>query len=101
MLKISKTSYSFLQTPRPKPKITKRDPSAPQFLELLANDRQSQAGHMLLNLSSDPSTLIQEVCKVLFYLEVFFVWMDCYFSVCNSYVGGGGIWKSQWPGLFV
>lgn len=51
------------QTPRPKPKITKRDPSAPQFLELLANDRQSQAGHMLLNLSSDPSTLIQEVVE--------------------------------------
>uniref|UniRef100_A0A8C6S993 Uncharacterized protein n=1 Tax=Neogobius melanostomus TaxID=47308 RepID=A0A8C6S993_9GOBI len=35
----------------------------PQFLELLANDRQSQAGHMLLNLSSDPSTLIREVVE--------------------------------------
>ena len=34
---------------------------APQLLELMASDRQSQAGHMLLNLSSDPQTLITEV----------------------------------------
>ncbi|XP_071357081.1 E3 SUMO-protein ligase RanBP2 isoform X2 [Trachinotus anak] len=51
------------QVPRPKLKVTKRDQSAPQLLELLANDRQSQAGHMLLNLSTDSSTLIREVVE--------------------------------------
>lgn len=51
------------QVPRPKAKVTKRDQSAPQLLELLANDRQSQAGHMLLNLSSDSTTLIREVVE--------------------------------------
>ncbi|XP_061547242.1 E3 SUMO-protein ligase RanBP2 isoform X3 [Phycodurus eques] len=52
-----------LQVPRPKPKVTKRDQSAPQLLELLANDRQSQAGHMLLNLSTDSCSLIREVVE--------------------------------------
>nr|XP_057937711.1 ranBP2-like and GRIP domain-containing protein 3 [Doryrhamphus excisus] len=52
-----------LQVPRPKPKVTKRDQPAPQHLELLANDRQSQAGHMLLNLSTDSSSLIREVVE--------------------------------------
>ncbi|XP_077393832.1 E3 SUMO-protein ligase RanBP2 [Festucalex cinctus] len=52
-----------LQVPRPKPKVTKRDQSAPQILELLANDRQSQAGHMLLNLSTDSCSLIREVVE--------------------------------------
>ncbi|KAM6955460.1 E3 SUMO-protein ligase RanBP2 isoform 2-T2 [Lycodopsis pacificus] len=51
------------QVPRPKAKVTKRDQTAPQLLELLANDRQSQAGHMLLNLSTDSSTLIREVVE--------------------------------------
>ncbi|XP_035532814.1 E3 SUMO-protein ligase RanBP2 [Morone saxatilis] len=51
------------QVPRPKAKVTKRDQSAPQLLELLANDRQSQAGHMLLNLSTDSTTLIREVVE--------------------------------------
>uniref|UniRef100_A0A8D0DEB6 E3 SUMO-protein ligase RanBP2 n=1 Tax=Sander lucioperca TaxID=283035 RepID=A0A8D0DEB6_SANLU len=51
------------QVPRPKAKVTKRDQSGPQLLELLANDRQSQAGHMLLNLSTDSSTLIREVVE--------------------------------------
>uniref|UniRef100_UPI0037E97790 E3 SUMO-protein ligase RanBP2 isoform X1 n=1 Tax=Semicossyphus pulcher TaxID=241346 RepID=UPI0037E97790 len=51
------------QVPRPKAKVTKRDQSSPPLLELLANDRQSQAGHMLLNLSSDTSTLIREVVE--------------------------------------
>ncbi|XP_028289444.1 ranBP2-like and GRIP domain-containing protein 3 isoform X2 [Parambassis ranga] len=51
------------QVPRPKPKVTKRDQSAPPFLEMLANDRQSQAGHMLFNLSTDSSTLIREVVE--------------------------------------
>ncbi|XP_077472520.1 E3 SUMO-protein ligase RanBP2 isoform X2 [Stigmatopora argus] len=52
-----------LQVPRPKPKVSKRDQSAPQLLELLANDRQSQAGHMLLNLSADACSLIREVVE--------------------------------------
>ncbi|XP_042282968.1 ranBP2-like and GRIP domain-containing protein 3 [Thunnus maccoyii] len=51
------------QVPRPKNKVTKRDQSAPQLLELLASDRLSQAGHMLLNLSTDASTLIREVVE--------------------------------------
>ncbi|XP_030614512.1 E3 SUMO-protein ligase RanBP2 [Archocentrus centrarchus] len=51
------------QVPRPKPKVTKRDQTAPQPLELLANDRQSQAGHMLFNLSTDSSALIREVVE--------------------------------------
>ncbi|KAM9347457.1 E3 SUMO-protein ligase RanBP2 [Symphorus nematophorus] len=51
------------QVPRPKAKVTKRDQTAPQLLELLANDRQSQAGHMLLNLSTDSTTLIREVVE--------------------------------------
>ncbi|XP_056436371.1 E3 SUMO-protein ligase RanBP2-like [Gadus chalcogrammus] len=51
------------QVPRPKLKLTKGDQLAPQLLELMANDRQSQAGHMLLNLSSDPQTFITEVVE--------------------------------------
>uniref|UniRef100_A0A3Q3VWH5 E3 SUMO-protein ligase RanBP2 n=1 Tax=Mola mola TaxID=94237 RepID=A0A3Q3VWH5_MOLML len=51
------------QAPRPKARMTKREMSAPQLLELLANDRQSQAGHMLLNLSTDSATLIREVVE--------------------------------------
>uniref|UniRef100_I3J9D8 E3 SUMO-protein ligase RanBP2 n=1 Tax=Oreochromis niloticus TaxID=8128 RepID=I3J9D8_ORENI len=53
------------QVPRPKPKVTKRDQTAPQLLELLANDRQSQAGHMLFNLSTDSSALIREVVEAI------------------------------------
>ena len=52
------------QVSRPKPKVTKRDQAAPPLLELLANDRQSQAGHMLLNLTTDLSSLIREVSVV-------------------------------------
>ncbi|XP_010781780.1 E3 SUMO-protein ligase RanBP2 isoform X2 [Notothenia coriiceps] len=51
------------QVPRPKPKVSKGEQSAPKLLELLSNDRQSQAGHMLLNLSTDSSTLIREVVE--------------------------------------
>lgn len=40
----------------------KWEQAALQLLELLANDRQSQAGHMLNNLSMDStSSLIREV----------------------------------------
>ncbi|KAJ3591688.1 hypothetical protein NHX12_006820 [Muraenolepis orangiensis] len=51
------------QMHRPKAKVTKGDQLAPQLLELMASDRQSQAGHMLLNLSSDTQTLITEVVE--------------------------------------
>ncbi|PWA31280.1 hypothetical protein CCH79_00002878, partial [Gambusia affinis] len=51
------------QAPRPKTNVTKRDQAAPQLLELLASDRQSQAGHMLFNLSADTFTLIREVVE--------------------------------------
>uniref|UniRef100_A0A674NYH2 RAN binding protein 2 n=1 Tax=Takifugu rubripes TaxID=31033 RepID=A0A674NYH2_TAKRU len=49
------------QVQRPKSKMTKRDQSCLQLLELLANDRQSQAGHMLFSLSTNATTLIGEV----------------------------------------
>ncbi|XP_056146006.1 E3 SUMO-protein ligase RanBP2 [Lampris incognitus] len=52
------------QVPRPKAKVTKGDQSSPQLLELLANDRQSQAGHMLLNLSTDAPTFTREVAEL-------------------------------------
>lgn len=51
----------FIQVPRPKAKITKKEQAAPQLLEVLANDRQSQAGHMLNNLSTDSTALIRDV----------------------------------------
>lgn len=55
----------FLSTHKvPKPKMTKRDQSTPHLIELLANDRQSQAGHMLLNLNTDPCSLIREVYMI-------------------------------------
>ncbi|RVE58148.1 hypothetical protein OJAV_G00206390 [Oryzias javanicus] len=52
------------QNPRPKPRVSKREQSPPLLLELLANDRQSQSGHMLLSLTADPPTLIREVVEV-------------------------------------
>ncbi|CAK6975445.1 E3 SUMO-protein ligase RanBP2-like [Scomber scombrus] len=51
------------QVPRPTKKVTQTDQSAPQLLELLASDRLSQAGHMLLNLSTDRPTMIKEVVE--------------------------------------
>ncbi|XP_067470331.1 E3 SUMO-protein ligase RanBP2-like isoform X2 [Thunnus thynnus] len=51
------------QVPRPKIKVTKRDQSGPKHLELLACDRLSQAGHMLLSLSTDASAFIREVVE--------------------------------------
>lgn len=58
----------FTQVPRPKPKVNKREQGAPQLLELLANDRQSQAGHMLNNLSTDSTALVREVSALHAYL---------------------------------
>ncbi|XP_053192197.1 E3 SUMO-protein ligase RanBP2-like [Scomber japonicus] len=51
------------QVPRPKKKVTQTDQSEPKLLELLASERLSQAGHMLLNLSPDRSTMIKEVVQ--------------------------------------
>nr|XP_023863785.1 E3 SUMO-protein ligase RanBP2 isoform X3 [Salvelinus alpinus] len=51
------------QVPGPKIKATKGDQSSPQHLELLASERQSQAGHMLLNLNPDTHTFVREVVE--------------------------------------
>uniref|UniRef100_A0A8C7C204 E3 SUMO-protein ligase RanBP2 n=1 Tax=Oncorhynchus kisutch TaxID=8019 RepID=A0A8C7C204_ONCKI len=51
------------QVPGPKSKVTKGDQSSLQHLELLASDRQSQAGHMLLNLNPDTHTFVREVVE--------------------------------------
>ncbi|XP_065149173.1 E3 SUMO-protein ligase RanBP2 isoform X6 [Paramisgurnus dabryanus] len=52
------------QAPRPKTKGFKSDHETHHPLELLASDRQSQAGHMLLNLSQDTAHLVNEVIKM-------------------------------------
>ncbi|KAJ8013025.1 hypothetical protein DPEC_G00049020 [Dallia pectoralis] len=49
------------QVPRPKSKVCKGEQCQP--LELLASDRQSQAGHMLLNLNSNTQTFVIEVVE--------------------------------------
>uniref|UniRef100_A0A8C8D6B9 E3 SUMO-protein ligase RanBP2 n=1 Tax=Oncorhynchus tshawytscha TaxID=74940 RepID=A0A8C8D6B9_ONCTS len=51
------------QVPRPKSKVSKRDQSPPQPLELLSSDRKSQAGHMLLNLKPETHTFVREVVE--------------------------------------
>ncbi|KAA0716189.1 E3 SUMO-protein ligase [Triplophysa tibetana] len=51
------------QAPRPKAKAFKGDLQSHHPLELLACDRQSQAGHMLLNLSSDADQLVNDVVE--------------------------------------
>ncbi|XP_056611064.1 E3 SUMO-protein ligase RanBP2 isoform X2 [Triplophysa dalaica] len=51
------------QAPRPKAKAFKGDLQSHHPLELLACDRQSQAGHMLLNLSSDAGQLVNDVVE--------------------------------------
>ncbi|XP_069492978.1 E3 SUMO-protein ligase RanBP2-like isoform X2 [Ambystoma mexicanum] len=48
------------QVPKPKNKSIKRDENNQDVLEMLACDRQSQSGHMLLNLSQNQ----QEFCRV-------------------------------------
>ncbi|XP_051565733.1 RANBP2-like and GRIP domain-containing protein 5/6 isoform X1 [Myxocyprinus asiaticus] len=52
------------QTPRPKTKSLKGEHASHQLLELLACDRQSQAGHMLLNLRQDNPQLLKEVLEM-------------------------------------
>uniref|UniRef100_A0A6Q2YF20 E3 SUMO-protein ligase RanBP2 n=1 Tax=Esox lucius TaxID=8010 RepID=A0A6Q2YF20_ESOLU len=49
------------QVPRPKTKVCKGEQSQP--LELLASDRQSQAGHMLLNLNPNTHAFVREVVE--------------------------------------
>ncbi|XP_062390632.1 ranBP2-like and GRIP domain-containing protein 3 isoform X2 [Sardina pilchardus] len=51
------------QVPRPKIKSSKGDHPPQHPLELLACDRQSQAGHMLLNLSQDVDQLVKDVVE--------------------------------------
>uniref|UniRef100_A0A673XRU4 E3 SUMO-protein ligase RanBP2 n=1 Tax=Salmo trutta TaxID=8032 RepID=A0A673XRU4_SALTR len=51
------------QVPRPRSKVSKGDQSPPQPLELLASDRKSQAGHMLLNLKPETHTFVREVVE--------------------------------------
>ncbi|KAF4109509.1 hypothetical protein G5714_010582 [Onychostoma macrolepis] len=52
------------QAPRPKAKSFKSEQASHEPLELLACDRQSQAGHMLLNLSRDVEQLLKDVVEV-------------------------------------
>ncbi|KAL1268734.1 hypothetical protein QQF64_034097, partial [Cirrhinus molitorella] len=52
------------QSPRPKAKSFKGEQVSHEPLELLACDRQSQAGHMLLNLSRDVEQLLKDVVEV-------------------------------------
>ncbi|XP_073702010.1 RANBP2-like and GRIP domain-containing protein 8 [Garra rufa] len=51
------------QAPRPRAKSFKGEQVSHEPLELLACDRQSQAGHMLLNLSRDVEQLLKDVVK--------------------------------------
>ncbi len=53
----------LLQAPRPKAKSLKSEQASREPLELLACDRQSQAGHMLLNLSLDVEQLLKDVVE--------------------------------------
>uniref|UniRef100_A0AAY4DZA1 Uncharacterized protein n=1 Tax=Denticeps clupeoides TaxID=299321 RepID=A0AAY4DZA1_9TELE len=52
------------QVPRPKTKITKGDQFSSQLLELLAFDRLSQSGHMLLNMNqADINHFVKDVVE--------------------------------------
>ncbi|KAK2510177.1 hypothetical protein MC885_010985 [Smutsia gigantea] len=50
------------QVPRPKIKLVKGE-AGQNLLELMANDRLSQSGHMLLNLSHDKQDFLKEVVE--------------------------------------
>ncbi|KAL1268695.1 hypothetical protein QQF64_034058 [Cirrhinus molitorella] len=81
------------QSPRPKAKSFKSEQVSHEPLELLACDRQSQAGHMLLNLSQDMEQLLKDVVEgfgnrsgpgPLFY-ELFNAQMQKHLSfICND-----------------
>lgn len=51
------------QVPKPKTKPSKGEQATLQLLESLACDRQSQSGHMLLNLSQDNDSFVKEVVE--------------------------------------
>ncbi|KAJ8415155.1 hypothetical protein AAFF_G00008530 [Aldrovandia affinis] len=51
------------QVPKPKPKPSKGEQAAQQLVDSLACDRQSQSGHMLLNLSQDNDGFVKEVVE--------------------------------------
>ncbi|XP_060089748.1 E3 SUMO-protein ligase RanBP2-like isoform X1 [Heteronotia binoei] len=51
------------QVPRPKSKLIKGDQAEQEKLEMLACDRQSQSGHMLLNLSHSKHDFFKEIVE--------------------------------------
>uniref|UniRef100_A0A8C0GP10 E3 SUMO-protein ligase RanBP2 n=1 Tax=Chelonoidis abingdonii TaxID=106734 RepID=A0A8C0GP10_CHEAB len=51
------------QVPRPKTKLIKGDQAGQDMLEMLACDRQSQSGHMLLNLSHGKQDFYKEIVE--------------------------------------
>ncbi|XP_061083172.1 E3 SUMO-protein ligase RanBP2 isoform X3 [Conger conger] len=51
------------QVPKPKSKPSKGEQATQQLLESMACDRQSQSGHMLLNLSQDNDGFVKEVVE--------------------------------------
>ncbi|XP_067419725.1 E3 SUMO-protein ligase RanBP2-like isoform X2 [Emydura macquarii macquarii] len=51
------------QVPRPKTKLIKADQVGQDMLEMLACDRQSQSGHMLLNLSHGKQDFYKEIVE--------------------------------------
>ncbi|XP_034970725.2 ranBP2-like and GRIP domain-containing protein 4 isoform X2 [Zootoca vivipara] len=51
------------QVPRPKSKLIKGDQAEQEKLEMLACDRQSQSGHMLLNLSRRKQDFFNEIVE--------------------------------------
>ncbi|XP_062982267.1 ranBP2-like and GRIP domain-containing protein 4 isoform X3 [Elgaria multicarinata webbii] len=51
------------QVPRPKSKLIKGDQAEQEKLEMLACDRQSQSGHMLLNLSYSKQDFLKEIVE--------------------------------------
>ncbi|MFT7808041.1 ranBP2-like and GRIP domain-containing protein 4 [Arapaima gigas] len=51
------------QVPKPKTKPSKGEKAAHKLLDLLAYDRKSQSGHMLLNLSWESETFLKDVVE--------------------------------------
>ncbi|NXP45192.1 RBP2 ligase, partial [Heliornis fulica] len=51
------------QVPKPKSKLIKGDQTGPDTLEMLACDRKSQSGHMLLNLSHGKQDFFKEIVE--------------------------------------
>ncbi|XP_048791835.1 E3 SUMO-protein ligase RanBP2-like isoform X38 [Lagopus muta] len=49
--------------PKPKSKLIKGDPAGQDMLEMLACDRKSQSGHMLLNLSHGKEDFLKEIVE--------------------------------------